>query len=177
MDRTERNQVLGATMEASVLLPDSVEDTQSDGENESVTEPDPKKSKVEDENIAAVVTKCLLSNVRNIRKKENYAHLYMQLERESPDLVVLNETWLTAATEEVAIPGYRSTARRDRSLGAKTKGGGVDVYCKKNIHHMVLLHESKVAERTWSVLHSDIGPILIVNWYRAGDEPLDVESF
>ena len=88
-------------------------------------------------------------------------------------MIALNETWLTESTGHLSIPGYRSIARHDRKLGKKTCGGGVDMYCKNNMHRIALLARSENAERTWSILHTDIGPILIGNWYRPGDETIE----
>jgi len=51
------------------------------------------------------------------------------------------------------------------------------VYSRESIRDFGFLDESKVAERTWSILHADIRPVLVGNWYRAGDEDLNVEAF
>ena len=51
------------------------------------------------------------------------------------------------------------------------------MYSRDSIRNIGFLDESKVAERTWSILHTDIGPVLVGNWYRAGDEDLNVDAF
>ena len=35
-----------------------------------------------------------------------------------------------------------------------------------------MVEQSFVAERVWMVLHTDIGPILVGNWYRPPDAPI-----
>ena len=123
------------------------------------------------------MTKLMLTNIRSIRQSGNFGQLCIQIEEHQRDLLAVNETWLNDSTESLNLPGYRSTARRDRRGSIKKRGGGVDVYSKNTVRNIGLIEESKVAERTWSTLHTDIGPILIGNWYRPGDEDLDVEAF
>jgi len=81
-------------------------------------------------------TSLLLANVRSVRQKTNHAQLCIQLEQEKPDFVALNETWLNDSTGSLSIPGYRSTARRDRRDSVKKQGGGVDLYCKNSIRNI-----------------------------------------
>ena len=113
----------------------------------------------------------LLVNIRSIRNPVNFAKLCLQLEESSPDIVVVTETWLDAATEDVNMPGYRSIGRRDR-LGTK-KGGGVDIFVRENFRDVGLLTKSETSERSWATLHTKVGPILIGAWYRPPQEHSD----
>ena len=184
-DRTHVLDVVAETVVPLSLNAELNEIAQEDGEGETnrshgldeLCEPMPKKTRRDVIGKEFGITSILLSNIRSVRQPVNFGHLCVQLEEYQPDLVALNETWLTESTKEFRIPGYRSTARLDRLSETKSCGGGVDLFCKKSINHIALLKCSSSAERTWSVLHSDVGPILICNWYRAGDEPICFESF
>ena len=58
-------------------------------------------------------------------------------------------------------------ARRDRTDGRK--GGGVALFCKREVRSVVHIHTSGDAERIWCLLHGDLGPVRIGVWYRAPD--------
>ena len=90
-----------------------------------------------------------------------------------PCLVVLNETFLTKAVEDVQIEGYVLLARRDRG---EQWGGGVAVFVQAGqVANASVVEVSDVAERIWTVLHTDQGPYLICSWYRP-PAPGHVES-
>ena len=90
-----------------------------------------------------------------------------------PSLVVLNETFLTKAVEDVQIEGYVLLARRDRG---EQWGGGVAVFVQAGqVANASVVEVSDVAERIWTVLHTDQGPYLICSWYRP-PAPGHVES-
>ena len=91
----------------------------------------------------------------------------MRLESLSPDVLALTETWLDEAIEDIDVPGYRMVARRDRTDGRK--GGGVALFCKREVRSVVHIHTSGDAERIWCLLHGDLGPVRIGVWYRAPD--------
>ena len=65
--------------------------------------------------------------------------------------------------------------RRDRSL--KAKRGGVALYAKTELNCTVTLESSKVAELSWAVVHTNIGPILCGIWYRAKNDKEAITAF
>ena len=69
------------------------------------------------------------------------------------------------------MPEYICLSRRDREVRG---GGGVATYARKSLVNVVDLYKSPVAERIYSVYHSNLGDILIVNWYRPPDEDPDL---
>jgi len=103
-----------------------------------------------------------------LRNAVNAAKLYLEIEKNRPDIVLVTETWLDDATEVVSIPGYRSIARRDRS--GKKKGGGVDIFVRNGYWNAGLHSISETSERSWVTLHTELGPLLIGVWYRPPDE-------
>ena len=67
-------------------------------------------------------------NARSLLPKID--ELYLLCKSLNPDLVIISESWLTDTVldEQIAIPGYGSPFRNDRSDGRR--GGGVCVYVK-----------------------------------------------
>ena len=82
---------------------------------------------------------------------------------------MLQETWLTDSVEEIVIEGYYLVGHLDRTVGPKAGYGGVAVYAKNTLSNIALLEHSDGAERSWCILHTHIGAILLGNWYRAPD--------
>ena len=111
--------------------------------------------------------RCLLSKL---------AELKVQIERLKPHLIIFQETWLDACIESVSIPGYALVSRRDRSC--QSNRGGIASFSRHDVRNIVSIGDSEVAERSWHLLHTDLGGIAIVNWYRPGAAPLShIESF
>ena len=103
-----------------------------------------------------------------------FAHLSelcCQLQEHEPDIVFIQETWLDASTESFTVPGYKIIARRDR--GINTNRGGILTLCKSCLNTVVHIHSSGNYERMWHYIHTDIGCILLCNWYRSDFLPHD----
>ena len=84
-----------------------------------------------------------------------------------PDIICLQETWLNASIEEFQINNYTCISRCDRRDGRI--GGGIALYAKKSCNFIVHASDSNVAERSWHLLHSDQGVVLVGNFYRPPD--------
>jgi hypothetical protein len=123
-------------------------ETEGEADDSSETQRPQKKrrGKKPSDNKQSENIKFLLVNIRSLRNKINSAKLYLQLEQSKPDVILITETWLDSSTEEVAIPGYRSIARRDRA-GDKI-GGGVDIFVRNNFWNVGLLAISETSERS-----------------------------
>ena len=96
---------------------------------------------------------------------------------ELPSILCLNEAWLDKSVESLDITGSVCLSRRDRPL---RKGGGVAVYARSTFSsHATPVLESPEYERVWLLVHADIGPILLCNWYRpqAAGEVGSISSF
>ena len=112
----------------------------------------------------------LQANVGNNRgflltKAELEAHL--QLLDTTPTFVGLTETLLNEGTKdtEVQLTGYTLVSRRDRKDGRK--GGGVALFVKNEHKSCVnLLKHSEDSERSWHLVHTGHGPVLLGLWYR-----------
>lgn len=94
--------------------------------------------------------------------------LYVRLRILGPDLIALTETWLDDSVASVNIPGYFSVSRRDRNDGRQ--GGGIALYAAERTRYMGHI-DSIDAERSWHIIHADVGPILLGVWYRPPDAP------
>ena len=57
--------------------------------------------------------------------------------------------------------------------GPKAGYGGVAVYRRNDFDAIVHLDSSEAAERQWFTLHTNIGPLLLGNWYRPPDADID----
>ena len=82
----------------------------------------------------------------------------------------LQETWLSDSVEEISLSGYTCVGRFDRALGPKCVYGGIAVFARTNITDIALVEYINGAERMWCVLRTNIGALLIGNWYRPPDE-------
>ena len=94
--------------------------------------------------------------------------LNAKLELHQPDLLALNETQLNDSTPILDIPGYIAVSRRDRPVDKEKARsyGGILVY--RRVQSLLISHieDSTSAERSWHLIHTDLGPILFCNWYR-----------
>ena len=76
-------------------------------------------------------------------------------------MICLNETFLDEGVrdDQVWLGGYTLASRRDRQDGRG--GGGVLCFVADRFaQHIVLREHSEIHERSWHIIHSDIGPIL-----------------
>ena len=105
--------------------------------------------------------RCLLSKL---------AEIQFHIERLQPHVIVLQETWLDTSIESVNIPNYILVSRRDRS--EHSNRGGIAAFAQSDLRNMVCIAKSIHAERAWHLLHTDVGSIAIVNWYRPGSSPI-----
>ena len=98
------------------------------------------------------------------------AEIEARLRNSKVDIVCLQETWLSDSVEEISLSGYTCVGRFDRALGPKCGYGGIAVFARTNITDIALVEYINGAERMWCVLHTNIGALLIGNWYRPPDE-------
>ena len=111
-------------------------------------------------------------NIRDVVR--HMAELQIRLQEHKPNILVVQETWLDESTPRVTIPGFTLVSRLDRARGPKASYGGVALFAS-NPNLVSHLQDSTSAERSWHTVHTDIGPILLGNWYRApdaGPEPI-----
>ena len=80
-------------------------------------------------------------------------------------IVLLQETWLDASTEELAILGYVTVSRKDRS--PTPNRGGILILAREDFQNLVHVSDSVVDERSWHFLSLDTETILVGNWYRS----------
>ena len=75
----------------------------------------------------------------------------------SPHQVLLQETWLNSFFVSVTLLGYSLVSRRDRS--SEDSRGGIIGFVRDDIGigNVVCTHVSIDAERSWHLLHLDIG--------------------
>lgn len=107
-------------------------------------------------------------DIRSVLK--NSVELHARIEDAKPDLLLLQETWLGGSIDSVSLPNYTVGSREDRIQGDKRGYGGVAVLARAGAEDMVEpIFVSQHFEREWLTLHSDIGPILLGNWYRPPD--------
>ncbi len=118
-------------------------------------------------------------NIQSIISAVKRASLAAELERLSPDIVGLNETWLDSSVSQLEIPGYTLVSRRDRpktSVG-KLNHGGIALYHRCGGILVTHLEDSTIAERSWHVVHTDVGGLLLGLWYRPpGSAHCHIES-
>lgn len=91
-------------------------------------------------------------------------------------MVAVNETKLDKSTETLKLPGYTLCSRRDRSSGA----GGVALFAKDGLAQTVVhLADSETHERSWHLVHTTQGPLLLCVWYRppCRGETASVDTF
>ena len=88
-------------------------------------------------------------NIQSVRahKTELEFHLF-QLQ---PHLVLLQETWLVASVEHIAIKGYNVVSRRDRSEDANR--GGILTLARSDFNQIAHIANSKTDERSWHYLN------------------------
>ena len=81
--------------------------------------------------------RCLLSNL---------AELCVHLQTHRPHVVMLQETWLDASVENVAIPGYKIISRRDRHETANR--GGILTLAREDFNGLSFISNCAEEERS-----------------------------
>ena len=111
---------------------------------------------------------CNVNGFTQKRRGELHAHL---ASLNYPTFVALNETKLDQSTESLTLDNYVLVSRRDRQEGqrpTKTRhGGGVALFARTDCAStVVLLEHSGTHERSWHLVHTALGPLLLCVWYR-----------
>ena len=90
---------------------------------------------------------------------------------DQPALVAVAETWLTKRVHSMDLTGYRLVSRLNRRIGVRLDRGGIALYARDDFATSVVhVGDSPVDERSWYILHCDIGPVLVCVWYRPPDD-------
>jgi len=117
--------------------------------------------------------------IYNINIRCFFAHtaeLCHHIALHSPHVIFIQESWLNESIEQVELPNYTILSRRDRS--SSENRGGIIAFVRLDVKNVVHVNNSTVAERSWHLLHSDIGSIALCNWYRPPGADLDhIDSF
>ena len=97
---------------------------------------------------------------------KNKAELLVHLEYIGmPSFVGITETWLTNLVGCISILGYSIVSRRDRCDGRQ--GGGIVFFARDSVASQIVhVGHSIEYERSWHILHTDIGAFCIGLWYR-----------
>ena len=75
-----------------------------------------------------------------------------------PNFVGITETWLKDSIEHISLAGYTLVSRKDRSDGRQ--GGGIALFALNLVAAQIVhVADSTNHERSWHVLHTDVGPI------------------
>ena len=109
-------------------------------------------------------------NVNCCKLLKRKAELEARLCNSCVDILCLQETWLSEDVESIAISGYNLVGRLDRVLGPKRGYGGIAVFVRTTLADIALVEYVSGAERMWCVLHTNLGALLIGNWYRPPDD-------
>ena len=98
------------------------------------------------------------------------AELEARLWNAGVDILLLQETWLSTDVESVTISGFSLVGRLDRLLGPKCGFGGIAIFARSSLTNIALLEYEDGAERMWCALLTNLGTILLGNWYRPPDD-------
>jgi len=93
------------------------------------------------------------------------AELSFHLSVHKPHIVLIQESWLNKSIEHVSIANYTLLSRRDRS--DTENRGGIIAFVRNDVRQAVHYSDSEHAERSWHLLHLDIGSFALCNWYRS----------
>ena len=108
-----------------------------------------------------------MCNIRGLISHRAELDGRLQLMTSAPAMVCLNETFLddSILDDQLWLSGYKLVSRRDRNDGRS--GGGIACFAAVSIAQQVVLNEhSHNCERSWHIIHLDIGPISSGIWYR-----------
>ena len=105
-------------------------------------------------------------NVRGLRENRAVFDAFLST-LGKPTFVAVTETWLDKTTETLDITGYHRVSRLDRRGRARSDRGGVALYALDGFE-LTIVHvgDSTTDERSWHIIHSDSGPVLLCVWYR-----------
>ncbi len=79
----------------------------------------------------------------------------------------MTETWLDKTTESLDITGYHRVSRLDRRGRVRSDRGGVALYALDGFEITIVhVRDSTADERSWHIILSDSGPVLLCVWYR-----------
>ena len=100
-------------------------------------------------------------NVRGLRENRAVFDAFLST-LGKPTFVAVTETWLDKTTETLDITGYHRVSRLDRRGRARSDRGGVALYALDGFE-LTIVHvgDSTTDERSWHVIHSDSGPVLL----------------
>jgi len=122
--------------------------------------------------VTKLIVYCI--NIRCLLSK--FGELQYHLNRMQPHILFIQESWLAKSVEEVDLEGYDCISRKDRF--EIENRGGVIAYARNDLGNIVFLANSIKAERSWHLLHTDIGDVILCNWYRPGNSDMEhIESF
>ena len=107
-------------------------------------------------------------NIRGWLSHSSELEVRLTLLEQLPSIICVNETKLVKSLTSISLTGYTLVSRRD--FGNEQHAGGVAVFALDEFaDHCVFLEHSPSAERSWHLLHSTLGPILLSAWYRRPD--------
>ena len=82
-----------------------------------------------------------------------------------PGFVCLTETLLDSSVPRASLTGYSLVSRLDRRGGKS--GGGIAVFARCDLAlRIVHIADSAEFERSWHIVHTDHGRMLLAVWYR-----------
>ena len=106
----------------------------------------------------------LTANVHGLLSHQAELEFHLA-DNEYSELVALTETWLNDSVSKIMVNGYVVVSRLDRKDGRQ--GGGIALLATSEMERSIVhIGDSKDFERSWHILHTNQGPILIAVWYR-----------
>ncbi len=118
------------------------------------------------------------ANIRGFTGHRAELEAHITLNGDKPHMIAINETFLNREVEQVDLSGYELVSRRDRQ--DESGWGGIALFALPIVApYVTLLEHSSVFERSWHVIHSDVGSVLLCVWYRppAVGEVESIRSF
>ena len=113
-------------------------------------------------------------NIRGFYSKKVEREAYLQISDRKPHAVALNETFLDQSIDTITLSGYQLVSRLNRRDGSGW--GGIALFVLAEVApYITFLEHSAMDERSWHVIHSDVGPVLLGIWYRP-PRPGEVQS-
>ena len=119
---------------------------------------------------------CLYTNVRSILNNSKREEVKLLLNDKMIDILALTESWTHdgVSDAELNFEGY-TLFRRDRLSGIKTKGGGLLLYCKNDLHvERVSEDGGEICESIWLKVADNINnKFLLGLFYRSPSSSQD----
>lgn len=104
-------------------------------------------------------------NVRGFISHQHELQASIRLMQPRPNIICMNETFLNQSVQQINLEGYVLVSRKDRPRAIHA--GGIAVFAKRDVASQIVhLGNSDDAERSWHLLHTDSGPLLLGCWYR-----------